>query len=379
MNALPGPDGRPPLIGIVGHAGAYGRWLSNLLGRRMGLAVIGHDPADAGALPLTDVVRRADVLVFSVPIRDTVAVIDACVALGAGTEAGRLWLDLTSIKQAPVAAMLRSRAEVAGLHPMTAPPRLDSLRGRTMAVCRARIDRWAPWLDALLAALQADCVEVTPDVHDRAMALVQGMVHATHMAQGAALRALAPAAGGLDMLHALRSVGYDLDLTVTGRMLAGNPAIYEDIQFGNPHVPAVLDALAEALADLRDQVADGGEPARATVRRRYLGEPAAWIGDAELAARSHGFERMGYLQADLAEPRYLSVFLPEDRPGALREVLAMFEVLGANLSSIHSSRTPAGELHFRMGLDALPVPLTELLAAIEAAGIVRVLDARDDG
>ena len=378
MNAAPGPHGRPPLVGIVGLAGAYGRWLAAFLHARMGLRAIGHDPADAASLPLDEVVRRADVLVFSVTIRDTVAVIDSCIALADGDEAGRLWLDLTSVKQAPVAAMLRSRAEVAGLHPMTAPPKIASLQGRTLAVCRARISRWDAWLDMLLAALQADRVEVDPQAHDRAMALVQGMVHAGHMAQGAVLRALAPVAGGLDTLQALRSVGYDLDLTVTGRMLAGNPAIYEDIQFCNPHVPAVLDGLADALADLRAQVADGGEPARAALRERYLQAPARWLGDAELAARSHGFERMGYLQADLAGTRYLDVFLPEDRPGALRALLAVFEPLGVNLASIHSSRTAAGELHFRIGLDALPLPLAELRAAVEAAGIGRVLDARDD-
>ena len=379
MNAAPGPDGRPPLVGIVGHAGAYGRWLAAFLRARMGLDAIGHDPADAASLPLAEVVRRADVLVFSVPIRDTVAIIDACTALAGGNEAGRLWLDLTSVKQAPVAAMLRSRAEVAGLHPMTAPPKIASLQGRTLAVCRARLGRWTAWLDTLLAALQADCVEVDPQAHDRAMALVQGMVHAGHMAQAAVLRELAPGAGGLDALHALRSVGYDLDLTVTGRMLAGNPTIYEDIQFCNSHVPAVLDGLADALADLRAQVADGSEPARAVLRERYLQAPAQWLGDAELAARSHGFERMGYLQADLAGGRYLDVFLPEDRPGALRALLAVFEPLGVNLASIHSSRTAAGELHFRIGLDVLPLPLAELRAAVEAAGIVRVLDARDAG
>ncbi len=377
MNALPGPDGSLPRVGIVGHAGAYGRWLSDVLRRRMGLAVVGHDPADADSPPLETVVRQADVLVFSVPIRDTVAVIDACVALAGGAEGGRLWLDLTSIKQAPVQAMLRSRAEVAGLHPMTAPPKIPSLQGRTLAVCRARIGRWGPWLDALLAALQADCVEIAPEAHDRAMALVQGMVHASHMAQAAVLCELAPAAGGLPALHALRSVGYDLDLTVTGRMLAGNPAIYEDIQFGNPHVPAVLDALSQAIAGLRGYVASGGEAARATVREAYLAAPAQWLGTTELAARSHGFERMGYLQADLASPRHLSVFLPEDRPGALRAVLEVFERLGVNLASIHSSRTPAGELHFRIGLDPLPLPLAELVAAVESAGYVRVLEARD--
>ena len=306
------------------------------------------------------------------------AIIGEYVEAAAGSETGKLWLDLTSIKQEPVEAMLRSRAEVVGLHPMTAPPKIDTLRGRTMAACRARLDRWQPWLDHLLAALQADCVEIEPLAHDRAMALVQGLVHASHMAQAAVLRDLAPAAGGLAALHALRTIGHDLDQTVTGRILSGNPAIYEDIQFGNPHVLPMLEQLSDAVALLRTQVAEGSDDARTVVRETFLRTPAEWFGPDELAARSHGFERMGYLQADLQGARYLSVYLPEDRPGSLRNLLEVFERLGVNLESIHSSRTPDGELHFRIGLDALPVPMQALRDAVESEGIGRVVDARDD-
>ena len=378
MKALPGPDGKPPLVGIVGHAGAYGRWLARFLERRMGLQVRGSDIADPGSPTPAELARQVDVLVFSVPIRRTVAVIESCIAHADGGEAGALWLDLTSIKQAPVAAMLGSRAEVAGLHPMAAPPKIGTLEGRTLAVCRARVARWGSWLDALLAALRADCVEIAPAAHDRAMALVQGLVHASHLAQADVLRRCAAEAGGMPALHALRTVGHELDLTVTGRILAGNPAIYEDIQFGNPDVLPVLERLADATTALRDAVARGDEAARTTLRQRFLAEPAAWFGAEALAGRSHGFERMGYLQADLDAARFLSVYLPEDRPGSLRALLAVFERLGVNLASIHSSRTPEGELHFRIGLDRLPVSLALLRAEVEDAGIGRVLEARDD-
>ena len=82
--------------------------------------------------------------------------------------------------------------------------------------------------------------------------------------------------------------------------------------------------------------------------------------------------------ADLQGRRYLSVYLPQDRPGSLRALLEVFERLGVNLGSIHSSRTPDGELHFRIGLDRLPVSLALLRAEVEDAGIGRVLEARDD-
>ena len=375
---LPGADGRPPTVGIVGHAGAYGRWLARFFRERMGLAVLGSDPAEPGSPPPGELAARCQVLVFSVPIRQAAAIIAATAEAAGGREAGALWLDLTSIKQAPVAAMLASRAEVAGLHPMAAPPAIATLHGRTLAVCRARISRWEPWLARFLQATGARVVAVEPAAHDRAMALVQGLVHASHMAQAEVLAALAAEAGGLALLDALGTVGHALDLTVTGRILAGNPAIYTDIQFDNPHVAAVLERLAQALADLRAQVARGDDGARAALAARFLAAPAAALGRARLARLSHDFDRLGDLQADLRSPRHVSVFLPEDRPGALRRLLAVFERLGVNLASIHSSRTPAGELHFRIGLDPLPLPLEALCAAIAEAGIGRVLEAADD-
>lgn len=377
MTPVNGPDARPPVVAIVGCAGAYGRWLTCFLSERMGLQVIGHDPALADSLSPRTLLQRADVVVFSTPIRDTPAIIESFARLADGIEAGQLWLDLTSVKQAPVQSMLGSRAEVAGLHPMAAPPKTVTLKGHTMAVCRARILRWQAWLDALLEELQADCVEIDPQAHDRAMALVQGLVHATHMVQAKVLCVLAADAGGLPSLHGLRTTGHQLDLAVTGRILSGNPAIYTGIQFDNPHMPAVLARLAAAAAELRDAVADGSSDARTAVAERFLQVPAAWFGDSVLAACSHDFERMGYLQADLQDRRFISVYLPQDRPGSLRALLDVFERLGINLASIHSSRTPDGKLHFRIGLDRLPVALESLRAAVEDAGIGLVLDARD--
>ena len=201
----------------------------------MGLEFIGHDPAAPASADETELVQRADVLVFSAPIRRTGALIARYAELAAGSEAGRLWLDVTSIKAAPVAAMLASRAEVVGLHPMTAPPKTPTLKGRVMVVCEARLDTWRPWVASLLAALEAECVQATPEQHDRVMALVQAMVHAAHLAQAGVLRSEATRAGPLDALMPFRSASFEMDAAIIARILSLNPAIYEDIQFGNPH------------------------------------------------------------------------------------------------------------------------------------------------
>jgi prephenate dehydrogenase len=364
-----------PTIGIVGSTGAFGRWFKRFFEQRMGLGVIGRDPNGETDLSARELIERADVLIFSTPIRATAALIDEYTDLADGRERGKLWLDLTSIKAAPLAALRRSQAEVAGLHPMTAPPKTPTLQGRVLVVCAERIGAWRAWLDEFLAATQAACVHAQPEQHDRIMAVVQGMTHATHMAQAATLCELAPALGGIDAIHPFRTVGYELDGVVTRRMLASNPAIYEDIQFENPHIGAMLERLAAHIGFLRDRVHAGDADARAAMRERLLAEPREFYGAPALADGSYGFERVGYLLADLASPAYLSVFLPLDEPGALRALLQVFETHAINLDSIHSSRSPEGELHFRIGYDPASdaEKVKAAIAAIGERGIGRVL------
>lgn len=366
-----------PVIGIVGSGGAYGRWLRGFFQSRMGLEVIGHDPVDAASQTPEQLLERADVLLFSAPIRHTPALIDDYARRSAGRERGRLWLDVTSIKSAPVAAMLRSQASVAGLHPMTAPPKAPTLKGRVMVVCQARVDApWQPWLEQLYAALEAECVPATPEHHDRVMALVQAMVHATHLAQAGVMRGYAPLLGDLRALMPYRSTAFELDAAVISRILSLNPAIYEDIQFGNPHAGEVLDRLLGQLQQLRAQLADGSDAARVAFRSQFLDDNRAAVGEQTLRDGNYSFERLGYLLADLTDTRAMSVHLPEDRAGSLRELLHVFERHGISLSSIHSSRTPGGEVHFRMGFAQRYAPdvLEAAAREIDRSGIGRVLD-----
>jgi prephenate dehydrogenase len=364
-----------PTIGIVGSRGAFGRWLRTFFETRMGLCVIGRDPNGDESLSPRELIERADVLIFSAPIRATTALIAEYVALADGCELGKLWLDLTSIKTAPVEALLQSQAEVVGLHPMTAPPKTPTLKGRVMVVCEARLDAWRPWLEQFLAASEADCTRADPEQHDRVMALVQGMTHATHMAQAATLRELAPTLGGLDAIAPFRTVGYELDGVVTRRMLASNPAIYQDIQFENPHIGAMLERLATHIDFLRDRVRDGSDAARAAMRKQLLDDSRSAYGDASLTAGSYEFERLGYLLTDLASKHVISVHFPLDHPGALRMLLSVFEEFSINLISIHSSRTMDGEVHFRLSYDPAcgTQAVANAVAAIGARGIGRVL------
>lgn len=365
-------------VGIVGSAGAYGRWLAQFFVERMGCRVLGCDPADPAASSLAELVAHSEVLVFSAPIGETPRLIGEAVALAGERAACQLWIDVTSIKAVPVAAMLASPAEVLGLHPMTAPPKAPSLRGRVLVSCEARIGQWRGFVDALYAGLEAERVECDPQRHDRVMAVVQALVHAGHLAQASVLAQLASELGGPAALFPFRSASFELDLAMADRILAGNPAIYAGIQFDNPAVLPVLDSLAAGVTRLRELVRAGD---REAFEREFIKAPRAAFGADEIARGNHGFEQVGYLLADLAHAGALSVHLPEDRPGSLRALLEAFEQSGVNLASIHSSRTPAGQVHFRFSFSEPPTGEVRhsLIEAIEATGIGRVLERGRDG
>jgi prephenate dehydrogenase len=221
-----------------------------------------------------------------------------------------------------------------------------------MVVCEARLQHWQPWVDTLCTALQAECVRATPQHHDQMMALVQAMVHATHLAQAGVLRQYQPQLGDLAAMMPYRSASFELDTAIISRILSLNPAIYEDIQFGNPYVAPMLERLVGQLQALQAQVGQGDDTARSAFREQLLSANRSAFGEQALAEGNYTFERVGYLLADLTERNALSVHLPEDRPGSLRELLNVFEQHRISLASIHSSRTPGGEVHFRIGFVA---------------------------
>ena len=335
-----------PRVGIVGIAGAYGRWLERFFRDRMRLEVLGCDPA-LPALPTAREVRdAADVLLFAVPIRHTATIIGELASDAPERSVPPLWIDITSIKQAPVAAMLAAPVEVLGLHPMAAPPKAATLKGRVLVVCEGRLQQWRGFAESLLTALEAQCVRCSPEEHDQIMARVQALAHAATLSLAGALSEdAAPPAS----LLPYRTPIFELANAMMTRILASNPAIYEDIQFGSDAVAPLLRRLAARTSELAGLVERCDQEARDAFRQRFLEAPRRAFGDTALREGNAGFERLAWLLADLAEPRCLTLHLPEDRPGALRAVLAEFASAGISIESIHSSRSPEGQVQFRVG------------------------------
>jgi prephenate dehydrogenase len=227
--------------GIIGGTGRMGKLFGPVFARA------GYEVLLSGRkteLTNADLARQCDIVIVSVPIRDTVRIIGEIAPLLARNQ---LLCDLTSLKAGPVEAMLQSKANVVGLHPMFGPT-VSSLKGQTIIACPARVE---PHLrERLLGIFRhegARCTIATPEEHDRMMAVVQGLTHYVTLCMAESIRRL-----GVDIgaTRDYTSPVYQIEISLIGRLLSQDPELYADILQLNPHVPEVLSACTSSAGDL---------------------------------------------------------------------------------------------------------------------------------
>lgn len=229
-------------IGIIGDSGAEGKWLRAFF-EKQGLHVTGS--SFSSIMTNCQVVKRSDVVIFAVTLRDMVSVIGELVPF---SRPDQLWMDVGSRKEKILNEMLTSRAEVVGLHPLCAPPRGTTLAGETLAYCPARLDCWLGWVQWLLLQLRADVVTCAPIHHDAVMLLVQNVPQAATLAQA---MTLANSGQTPDDLLKFSTTASRKTLSLIASMLANTPEVYADIQIGNPEGIAALDELIRSLSRIR--------------------------------------------------------------------------------------------------------------------------------
>jgi prephenate dehydrogenase/chorismate mutase len=235
-------------VAVIGGLGRMGGLMARMFGD------LGHQVvvADIGTeLSAGDAAAVADVVVVSVPIDATESVIRA---IGPRVREDALLMDVTSIKEAPVAAMLAStKASVVGTHPMFGP-NVHSMQGQRVVVCRARGDEWADWVARMLQARGLTVEETTPAHHDRMMAVVQVLTHFQTQVLGLTLAGL-----GTPLEETLRftSPAYLMELYVTARHFDQSPELYGPIEMRNPATAHVTTAFGAAAAEVADILTSG--------------------------------------------------------------------------------------------------------------------------
>ncbi|ETR74409.1 MAG: prephenate dehydrogenase [Candidatus Magnetoglobus multicellularis str. Araruama] len=175
-------------VGIVGGTGGMGEWFANFLEKQ------GYDVYPVGrSTELTPkmMARLCDVVVISVPIPVTIQMIQT---IGPFVKERRLLMDLTSIKQKPLEAMLaHTDAEVVGVHPLFGP--VENAEGQRVAICQGRGNSGLKWVKKVFDTGKLKILEMEPKEHDRLMGLIQGVNHFST----------------LGLAHCIRSSGFSID------------------------------------------------------------------------------------------------------------------------------------------------------------------------
>jgi len=239
-------------IAIIGGHGRIGRVMARLfgdLGHRLLLVDTDTD------LRAEEAAAVADVTIVSVPIDATQAVIRA---VGPHVRADALLMDVTSVKEAPMQAMLEATAaSVVGTHPMFGPS-VHTLQGQRVVLCRGRGDAWADWVTQSFAARGLVITETTATQHDRAMSVVQVLTHFQTQVHGLTLSRL-----GLPLAETLpfTSPAYLLELYVAARHFAQDSALYGSIEMRNPRTADITSAFGQSVQEVADILARGDQAA----------------------------------------------------------------------------------------------------------------------
>ena len=196
------------------------------------------------AITAADIAKQCDIVVISIPIRETEKVIEGIAPL---VEPSQLVYDFTSLKVRHVEAMLKSRADVIGLHPMFGPT-VKTISRQTINVCPARAD--TARVAALIAGFESQsaiCTVATPKEHDRIGDVVQGLTHFVTFCMADTMRRLGVV---LHTTGKFESPVYQIELSLIGRLLSLDPALYVDNLQQNLYVPEVLAACRRSTTDL---------------------------------------------------------------------------------------------------------------------------------
>lgn len=353
-NAAPSNAAALPVIGIIGVAGRYGRWMQARF-RELGFRVIGSDVLapepgtenETSRLSSKQVVKQADVVIFSVPIDQTVSVIRSLVPFARPTQ---LWIDITSLKQQPIQAMLESCADVIGLHPMCGPD-LPNWNGQTVALCYGRLqhNHWETFVIDFLQAMKAKYYVTDALEHDRIMAYVQALPHALSMMMIGVLQSLEQHGLNVSEIEHYATPPYRLSVAAVSRILATHPELYADIQVSNrQHTLEVLASLVQQAQEIHAAVQASDRTA--IVQRLVRGRQE--FRSRNIQSGMKGFLQMSRVMADFSTDNSKIIHTRRDEAGILEKILKLFAQNRVNLTGLHSFKSDEYDgFSFHFGLE----------------------------
>ena len=241
------------MIGIIGF-GRFGKLTAQYLSEDYDVYVYDivdmHDEIDAiGAIlaSLEDVCRQ-DVVILPVPIsemRPTLKTISPLLKKDA------VVIDVCSVKEYPIHWMteiLPDDVSILGTHPTFGPDSVaDSLEGRKIALCKARIDtRCYDKIKKYLASKGLVVIETTAAEHDRQIAVSLALTHfiGRSLSEFGADDLAMDTEGYKRLLHILEVVEHD------------TWQLFEDMHRYNPYAKEQRVGFMKAMRSIEDRLTD---------------------------------------------------------------------------------------------------------------------------
>lgn len=222
---------------VVGGAGRMGRWLVRFLSAQ-GYATGALDPATAP--DENDWARQAlasaELVVCSTP---PAATVDLYAAWSGAPPAGVV-VDISSIKTPliePIRTLQRAGGRVASIHPMFGPS-ATLLRDADVVICDTGDPEATSTAEKLFEPTTARIVRVPLADHDRIMADLLSLAHATAIAFALALP---------ETEHPVSSTTFQAIESLAAAVVRESPDVYYEIQAMNPHSAVALERLRAAL------------------------------------------------------------------------------------------------------------------------------------
>lgn len=237
------PSNESPLIGIIGGTSQFGQWFKNFFETQGCRCLVSGRKTE---LTNAELARQSDIVIVSVPIRETSQVIREIRDL---LKPDALLCDFTSLKAEPLREMLkRKRGGVLGLHPLFGPL-VPSIEGQTIIFCPGRKNKRVDFLKNIFEKNGAKISVMPADEHDRQMAMIQALTHFINISFARLLQKqkLAP--------HNLFSTPvFRLQAILMGRVMGSNPALYADLEINNQAFHRILKEYLREARKLSDLV-----------------------------------------------------------------------------------------------------------------------------
>jgi len=246
LNRVPVRPGATVLI--VGAGGKMGQYFSGWF-ESTGYQVRRMDREDWPRA--AELCRGIDAAILSVPIDLTPSVARD---LGPRLPSNCVLADLTSIKEAPLEAMLaHHQGPVVGLHPLFGPA-TTSMDQQVVVATSGRQPEACQWLLDQLAAWGNIVLPIDAREHDTLMTFVQALRHFATFAFG---DFLCRQNVNLPRSLELSSPIYRLEMGMIGRLFGQDPELYAEIILATPERRAILMQFVDSLSRHRPLLESG--------------------------------------------------------------------------------------------------------------------------